>query len=131
VNAPDLLAVLLAPGTYRSWDTDPADVRLDPAYAADLAQARRKTGPDESVITGEGLIGGHRVAVAASEFGFLGGSIGVAAAERLTAAVERATAERLPVIALPASAGTRMQEGTVAFVQMIKITAAVQAHRSS
>jgi acyl-CoA carboxylase subunit beta len=131
MNAPDLLAALLAPGTYRSWDTDPVDVRPDPAYAADLAQARRKTGLDESVITGEGLIGGHRVAVAASEFGFLGGSIGVAAAERLTAAVERATAERLPVIALPASGGTRMQEGTVAFVQMVKITAAVQAHRAA
>jgi acyl-CoA carboxylase subunit beta len=131
VNAPDLLAVLLAPGTYRSWDTEPVDVRPDPVYAADLAQARRKTGLDESVITGEGLIDGHRVAVAANEFGFLGGSIGVAAAERLTGAVERATAERLPVIALPASGGTRMQEGTVAFVQMVKITAAVQAHRAA
>jgi acyl-CoA carboxylase subunit beta len=130
VNAPELLAVLLA-GTFRSWDTEPVDVRPDPAYAADLAQARRKTGLDESVITGEGLVAGHRVAVAASEFGFLGGSIGVAAAERLTAAVERATAERLPVIALPASGGTRMQEGTVAFVQMVKITAAVQAHRAA
>jgi len=131
MNEPDLLDVLLTPGTFRSWDTEPVDVRPDPAYAADLAQARRKTGLDESVITGEGQLLGRRVAVAASEFGFLGGSIGVAAAERLTAAVERATAERLPVIALPASGGTRMQEGTVAFVQMVKITAAVQAHRAA
>jgi acyl-CoA carboxylase subunit beta len=131
VNAPDLLAVLLAPGTFRSWDTDPADVRPDPAYAADLAGARRKTGLDESVITGEGRLAGRRVAVAACEFGFLGGSIGVAAAERLTASIERATAERLPVIVLPASGGTRMQEGTVAFMQMVKITAAVQAHRAA
>ena len=53
MNAPDLLAVLLAPGTYRSWDTEPVDVRPDPGYAADLAQARRKTGLDESVITGD------------------------------------------------------------------------------
>ena len=73
-----------------------------PAYAADLAAARRKTGLDESVITGTALIGGRRVAVAASEFGFLGGSIGVAAGERLARAVERATAERLPMISLPA-----------------------------
>jgi acetyl-CoA carboxylase beta subunit len=51
------------------------------------------------------------VAVAVSEFGFLGGSIGVATAERPTLAVERATAERLPLIAAPASGGTRMQEG--------------------
>lgn len=131
MNAPDLLARLLAPGTFRSWDTDPVDVRPDPAYAADLAKAQRKTGLDESVITGEGLLGGRRVAVAACEFGFLGGSIGVAAGERLARAVEQATAERLPMISLPASGGTRMQEGTVAFLQMVKITAAVAAHKSA
>ena len=96
MNALDLLAALLAPGTFRSWDTEPVDVRPDPGYAADLAEARRKTGLDESVVTGEGLPGGRRVAVAACEFGFLGGSIGVAAGERLARAVERATAERLP-----------------------------------
>jgi acetyl-CoA carboxylase carboxyl transferase subunit beta len=129
--ARDLLAGLVAPGTFGSWDADPVDVRPDPAYAADLAEARQKTGLDESVITGEGLVGGRRVAVAACEFGFLGGSIGVAAGERLARAVERATAERLPMVCLPASGGTRMQEGTVAFLQMVKITAAVQAHKSA
>ncbi len=131
MNAHDLLALLLASGTFRSWDTDPVDVRPDPPYAADLAEARRLTGLDESVLTGEGLLGGRRVAVAACEFGFLGGSIGVAAGERLTRAVERATAERLPVICLPASGGTRMQEGTAAFLQMVKIAATVAAHKSA
>ena len=126
-----MLAALLDAGTFQSWDTAPADVRPDPAYAADLAAARERTGLDESVITGEGRIGGHRVAVAASEFGFLGGSIGVAAGQRLTSAAERATAGRLPLIALPASGGTRMQEGTVAFLQMVKITAAVTAHQAA
>ena len=127
----EVLAALLDAGTFRSWDTAPADVRPDPAYAADLAAARERTGLDESVITGEGRIGGHRVAVAASEFGFLGGSIGVAAGQRLTSAAERATAGRLPLITLPASGGTRMQEGTVAFLQMVKITAAVTAHQAA
>ena len=103
--------------------------RAGPAYAGELAAARARTGVDESVITGEGRIGGHPVAVAASEFGFLGGSIGLAAGERLTRAVERATAARLPLITLPASGGTRMQEGTLAFLQMVKITGAVTAHR--
>ncbi len=126
-----MLAALLDAGTFRSWDTAPADVRPDPAYAADLAAARDGTGLDESVITGEGRIGGHRVAVAASEFGFLGGSIGVAAGQRLTSAAERATAGRLPLITLPASGGTRMQEGTAAFLQMVKITAAVTAHQAA
>jgi acetyl-CoA carboxylase carboxyl transferase beta subunit len=131
MTAVDLLAALLDAGTYCSWDTAPASVRPGPGYAAELARARAAAGADESVLTGEGLLAGHRVAVAVSEFGFLGGSIGVAAAERLTRAVERASAERLPLIAAPASGGTRMQEGTVAFLQMAKITAAVAAHKAA
>jgi acetyl-CoA carboxylase carboxyl transferase subunit beta len=132
MNALGLLAALLDAGTFRSWDTSPAgSAHTDAAYEAALARARAATGADESVVTGEGLLGGRRVAVAASEFGFLGGSVGVAAGERLTAAVERATRERLPLVVLPASGGTRMQEGTLAFLQMVKITAAVTAHKSA
>ncbi len=101
------------------------------AYAQELADARAATGLDESVLTGEGRIFGRRVAVVVCEFGFLGGSIGVAAAERITAAVQRATAEGLPLLASPSSGGTRMQEGTVAFLQMVKIAAAVRLHKQA
>ena len=83
------------------------------------------------MLTGEGRVFGRRVAVVVCEFDFLGGSIGVAAAERITAAVERATAERLPLLASPSSGGTRMQEGTVAFLQMVKIAAAVTLHKQA
>ena len=132
MNARGLLTGLLDAGTFRPWDTAEAGPAItDSAYAVALARARAATGVDESVITGEGLLRGRRVAVAASEFGFLGGSIGVAAGERLTSAVERATGERLPLVVLPASGGTRMQEGTLAFLQMVKITAAVTAHKSA
>ncbi|BBY81972.1 hypothetical protein MPUL_31300 [Mycolicibacterium pulveris] len=44
-------------------------------------------------------------------------------------AVRRATAERLPLVASPISGGIRMQEGTVAFLQMVKIAAAVELHK--
>ncbi|MFS8480194.1 MAG: carboxyl transferase domain-containing protein [Micromonosporaceae bacterium] len=131
-SARDLIALTIDSGTWESWDepvTDPAP--LDPAYADALAAARRRTGLDEAVITGAGRLGGRRVAVVASEFGFLGGSIGVAAAERLTRAIERATAEGLPLLAAPASGGTRMQEGTVAFLQMVKISQAITAHKAA
>jgi acetyl-CoA carboxylase carboxyl transferase subunit beta len=93
-------------------------------------EARKKTGLDESVVTGEGRIQGRAVAVVACEFDFLAGSIGVDAAERLVRAVERATDERLPLLAAPTSGGTRMQEGTVAFLQMVKITAAIGRHKA-
>ncbi|WP_346742688.1 carboxyl transferase domain-containing protein [Spongiactinospora sp. TRM90649] len=123
---------MLDPDSFESWDEPPID-RAEPgsAYAEELAVARVKTGYDEAVITGEGRLGGRRVAVAACEFSFLAGSIGVAAAERLVSAVERATREGLPLLAAPASGGTRMQEGALAFTQMVKITAAVGAHRAA
>ncbi|MFI6579732.1 carboxyl transferase domain-containing protein [Embleya sp. NPDC050493] len=132
VRALDLIERVLDPGSFRAWnDPLPTLAAPDPAYAAELAAARARTGLDEALVTGEGRIHGRRVAVAACEFDFLAGSIGVAGAERLTLAVERATAEGLPLVASPTSGGTRMQEGTVAFLQMVKISAAVAAHRAA
>jgi acetyl-CoA carboxylase beta subunit/acetyl-CoA carboxylase alpha subunit len=125
MNARAMLDILLDPGSFRGWDAPPADVRPDPGYAADLARARAAAGLDEAVITGEGLLAGRPVAVAAGEFAFLGGSVGAAAGERLAAAARRALDRRLPFVALPSSGGTRMQEGTAAFLQLVKITAAV------
>ncbi len=130
MNHGDLLDLVLDAGSWQSWDDDPVLVAMSPAYTAQLAKARERTGLDEAVTTGEGRISGRRVAVLAGEFGFLGGSIGVATAERLVRAIERATEERLPLLAAPTSGGTRMQEGTVAFLQMVKIAAAVAAHRA-
>ena len=120
---------VLDEGSFRSWDTAPLQVATSEQYRTELAAAAQKSGLDESVLTGEGTVFGRRVAVLACEFDFLAGSIGVAAAERITAAITRATAERLPLVASPASGGTRMQEGTVAFLQMVKIAAAVQLHK--
>lgn len=130
LTATDLIGSVCDPGSFRSWDEALPGSSRSAAYAADLERAQERSGADEAVLTGEGLVGGRRVALIASEFGFLGGSIGVAAAERLVRAVERATAERLPLLAGPASGGTRMQEGTLAFLQMVKITAAIQAHKA-
>ena len=107
------------------------DIPAGAEYRAELAAATERTGLDESILTGEGTMFGRRVAVVACEFDFLAGSIGVAAAERIIVAVQRATAEGLPLLASPSSGGTRMQEGTVAFLQMVKIAAAVELHKQA
>lgn len=130
IGAEQLIATVLDPGSFRSWDSPPPPVP-DPAYAATLAAARAHSGVDEAVLTGLGRIGGRPVAVLCGEFGFLGGSIGAAAADRLVAAIERATAEQLPLLAATASGGTRMQEGTLAFLRMASITAAITAHKAA
>jgi len=115
-GALELIDAVLDPGSWVTWDEPiTSDPVTDPAYAASLLAARERTGLDEAVVTGEGRIRGRRVAVVACEFGFLAGSIGVRAADRLVSAVERATDQRLPLLASPTSGGTRMQEGTVAF----------------
>ena len=71
------------------------------------------------------------MAVVVGEFGFLGGSIGRATARRIVTAVTRATRERLPVLVATSSGGTRMQEGTPAFVEMVAISQAVVAHKAA
>jgi acetyl-CoA carboxylase carboxyl transferase beta subunit len=129
-DAREFIDLLVDRGSWRAWDS-PAVDPVDPgtAYGRQLAAAREKSGFDESVVTGEGLLYGRPVAIVASEMSFLGGSIGVTSAERLTTAVERATRERLPLIAVTASGGMRMQEGTVGFLQMVKLSASVTRHR--
>ncbi|MFI6215473.1 carboxyl transferase domain-containing protein [Nocardia brasiliensis] len=131
ISARELLGQLLDPASFVSWDRPPVTVAATPRYREDMQQAAVAAGTDESVLTGAGMLRGRRVAVIACEFGFLAGSIGVAAAERIVSAVERATELGLPLIASPTSGGTRMQEGTVAFVQMVKIAGAVAAHKSA
>ena len=126
--------MVLDDGSFRSWDGAPLrspQVDSVPGYEDSLGRAAEKSGVDESVITGEGTLLGRRVVLIACEFDFLAGSIGIAAAERIVAAIERATAEKLPILASPTSGGTRMQEGTIAFLQMVKISAAVAGHKSA
>jgi acetyl-CoA carboxylase carboxyl transferase beta subunit len=130
-GARETIDALVDEGSWASWDDALPEVQANEEYADELGCARRKTGLDESVITGSATIRGHRVAMLVCEFGFLGGSIGVAAGHRLTMAIRRATAERLPLLAMPTSGGTRMQEGTTAFLQMVRITAAVTDHKAA
>ena len=131
LTARELVELVFDDGSWQSWDTPPERGEVSEEYAAQLAAAAERSGVDESVVSGEALMRGRRVAVVIGEFGFLAGSIGRAAADRLVLAIERATAEGLPLVAGPVSGGTRMQEGTPAFVQMVRISQAVATHKAA
>lgn len=137
MNAPqtrgsaEIIAELLDPETFSSWDAPLGAGYFSAEYGEQLRRAELTSGADEAVITGEGLIGGHRVVVAVSEFGFIGGSLSEVAAQRLVSAIDRASTEGLPFIGAIASGGTRMQEGTAAFVRMRDIAAAFVRHRAA
>ena len=130
-DARGLIDLVLDPGSWESWDTPPDRQGIGADYAEALAQAEERSGVDEAVLTGCATVEGRRVAVVVGEFGFLAGSIGVETARRFVRAVRRATRERLPLLAAPVSGGTRMQEGTPAFVWMARIAAAVAEHKAA
>lgn len=131
LTAHQLIDEVLDAGSFESWD-HPIDISTHPEpYRTELVAAAERAGTDESVITGRGLVKGRPVAVIVNEFRFLAGSIGQAAADRIVAAVKRATAEGLPLMASTSSGGTRMQEGTPAFVRMVDISRAIMTHRQA
>lgn len=129
--AREVLRQLLDAGSFRPLDAAPDHTGASPGYRGELAAAAAKAGTDEAVVTGEGTIGGRRAVVIVSEFRFLGGSVGLATAQRIRAAVGYATRAGLPLVASTATGGTRMQEGTRAFAEMTAITRAIVAHRAA
>jgi acetyl-CoA carboxylase carboxyl transferase subunit beta len=135
-TATERIALVADDGSFEPWDedvvsTDPLGFTDSKPYTERLAAAREATGSSESVRTGRATIGGRPIAVVASEFGFLGGSIGAATSERIARAFERARSERLPLVALPGSGGTRMQEGSLGLTGMAKLAAAARRLRSA
>jgi len=98
-------------------DTKPYQTRLDASIEA--------TGQKDAVITATGRINGVETVVAAMEYGFIGGSMGVVVGEKITRAIERAIADRLPVVVVSCSGGARMMEGALSLMQMAKISAAL------
>ena len=100
-GAHELVDQVVDEASFVSWDEPISRDGLDEGYRQALDAAAARAGTDESVITGRARIEGHDVALVVGEFAFLGGSIGQATAERLTVAVERATARRLPLLVSP------------------------------
>ena len=129
-NAAELAVFLLDEGSTQEFGALPA-LPADPDYAASITKARAKSGSPESVRTWRGTLAGVPTILIAGEFGFLAGSVGIAAAERIVTAIQAATAEGRAIVAAPTSGGTRMQEGTPAFVRMVPIAAALAAHRAA
>jgi acetyl-CoA carboxylase carboxyl transferase subunit beta len=112
----------------RLVSADPLKFQDTKAYAARLRDGRDKTASLDALVSAVGSMGGVPTVIAAMEYGFIGGSMGVVVGEKVTRAVERATRERLPIIVVSCSGGARMMEGTLSLMQMAKISAALARH---
>ncbi len=93
-------------------------------YGASRARAAARTGEEESVLHGTATVGGRPCVVLAFEFGFLGGSLGERAGDRLEDAYCLARERRVPLVSLVATGGSRMQEGMVALTQLQRVARA-------
>ena len=121
---------LLFDGPWDEFDgglvsADPLEFVDTKPYARRLVDGREKTGSADAVVNAVGALEGRPVIVAAMEYGFIGGSMGVVVGEKVTRAAERALAERLPLIVVSCSGGARMMEGILSLMQMAKISAAL------
>ena len=98
---------------------DPLRFRDRKRYTDRLKEAQAALGPrSDTVVVAHGRIGGVPAVVAAFEFAFMGGSMGVAAGEAILAAAKLAVLQEAALIVVPASGGARMQEGVLSLVQM-------------
>ncbi len=94
-------------------------------YSARLKQAIATTGLKDAIIVGTGRLDGIPVVIAAMEYAFIGGSMGVVMGEKITRAVEMALDARQPVLIVSCSGGARMMEGALSLMQMAKVSAAL------
>src|SRR5579863_3966072 len=124
------LELLLDNETWTELDadlasSDPLHFSDTKPYAQRLKDAQHKLGMKDAILTAEGLIDGRPVICCAMEFGFIGGSMGAVVGEKAARAVERALAEKIPLIIVSCSGGARMMEGTVSLMQLAKVSAAL------
>jgi acetyl-CoA carboxylase carboxyl transferase subunit beta len=105
---------------------DPLKFRDQKKYADRLKAAREKTGEQDAILVAHGHVGGVAAVIAAFEFEFQGGSMGVAVGEALIAAARLAVLQQAALIVVPASGGARMQEGILSLMQLPRTVIAAE-----
>ncbi|MBI3746787.1 MAG: acetyl-CoA carboxylase carboxyltransferase subunit beta [Chloroflexi bacterium] len=136
LSAEARLALLLDDRSFREEDAGLQSVDAlgfvdQKPYPDRLAAAQMATGLRDAAVRGTGLIDGHPVAICVMDFGFMGGSMGAVVGEKVTRAAEQALADRLPLVIVSASGGARMQEGTLALMQLAKTCGALERLRAA
>jgi acetyl-CoA carboxylase carboxyl transferase subunit beta len=131
LSAEARLALLLDPGSFQELDAalasvDPLEFVDQKPYPDRIAAAQLATGMRDAAVRGTGAIEGRSVSICVMDFGFMGGSMGAVVGEKVTRAAEHALAARIPLVVVSASGGARMQEGTLALMQLAKTCAAIE-----
>ena len=130
LGATERLRTLFDDGAWTEYDkglvsTDPLQFTDTKPYKARLKATMESTGLKDAVIVASGRIDGIETVVAAMEYDFIGGSMGVVVGEKIARGIERAMDLRAPVVIVCSSGGARMMEGALSLMQMAKICGAL------
>lgn len=130
LKARDRIAAMLDEGSFEEMDmgissVDPLEFNATSSYPEKLKANQAKTKETDTVISGVGQMGGMPVSIAVMDFRFMAASLGSAAGEKITRAIERGVDQKMPVIIVSASGGARMQEGILSLMQLAKTSAAL------
>ncbi|MCL1835696.1 MAG: acetyl-CoA carboxylase, carboxyltransferase subunit beta [Oscillospiraceae bacterium] len=130
INARQRIDMISDAETFIEFDEDLAPVNIlgFPGYEDKLRSARLQSAERDCVVCGKCEIEGHKTAIFVMEPGFMMGSMGAVAGEKITRTFERALADGMPVVGYAVSGGARMQEGIVSLMQMAKTSGAVKRH---
>jgi acetyl-CoA carboxylase carboxyl transferase subunit beta len=130
ISSGERITSLVDEGTFEEMDIqlDSVDALGFKGYVDKVKAYQAKTGLKEAVVTGRCKIEGIASLIAVMDFRFLGASMGSVVGEKITRAIEAATAERKPVIVFSASGGARMHEGILSLMQMAKTSGALARH---
>jgi len=133
LTAQERVGMLLDPDSFDELDPtlESTDALGFKGYTDKVKLYQKKTGLKDAVLTGRGSILGHGVTIGAMDFRFLGASMGSALGEKLTRAIEIATAERRAAVIVCASGGARMHEGILSLMQMAKTSGALARHHAA
>jgi acetyl-CoA carboxylase carboxyl transferase subunit beta len=117
-------------GPWEEFDSglvsaDPLRFKDTKGYADRLRDGKAKTDSYDAIVCAVGAMGGRPAVIAAMEYAFIGGSMGVVVGEKVTRAIEHTLGERCPLVIVSCSGGARMMEGTLSLMQMAKISAAL------
>lgn len=130
IGARERLAKLMDEGSFTETNEavrsgDPLNFVDSAPYPVRIKKYEKESGLPEAVVTGVGKILGIDVSIAVMDFRFCGGTLGSAAGEKITRAIEAALEKKIPCIIFSTSGGARMQEGILSLMQMAKTSAAL------
>ena len=129
----DRLSITVDAGTFQEFDAamDSGNPIGFPGYEEKVREAQATCGTREAVVTGCATIQGYPAVLCIMDSRFMMASMGSVVGEKITRALEYATAHKLPAIVFSASGGARMQEGIISLMQMAKTSGAIARHNEA